>query len=525
VTRRSTILLLLAVLAVVSPQAVAQGSKTLIVAQAGDIDTLDNEKALGPSKNATIQCVDWQWLGYQVKTLPDGIKTVDMSKFVPRVLERWEDKVLPDGRAQYTGYLRKGIKHHNGNEVTAEDLRFNVLRRAAFKRDSLEVNLAGVTAETVKAVDRHTIQFNVPRPSRYFWHVWAQRTFYDSKFITEKAPGDQWGEEYLKKNCPASGPYKIVRWTPGVEMVMERNANWWGKAIGEEPKLDRIVFRTVPSVETRTLLLSKGEVDMAFDLPIQEIRNLRNARGVKILSIPSANMLFVGMNPKVKPFDNVDVRRALSYAFPYKEAIDKVYSGGARRLNGPLAAEVKGARRAAAYFTDLNRAKTLLAEAGYPNGFEAPLTYNAAFQAHEDLAVLFKSNLEKIGVRVNLQKMQSGQFASETREKRVAFFFYEVLWWIRDPQYFLDFSFDSTTYLNLTAYANADVDKLLQQLRTTADEKARDRIVGSIQNLIINDVPWIFVAQPNFNMAMRSNIDGYIAQNTELHHLWLVDKK
>jgi peptide/nickel transport system substrate-binding protein len=448
-----------------------------------------------------------------------------MGRFTPRVLERWDEKVLPDGRALYTGYLRKGLKHHNGNEVIAEDLRFNVLRRAAFKRDSLEVNLAGVTAETVKAIDRHTIQFNVPRPSRYFWHVWAQRTFYDSKYIAAKAPGDQWGEEYLKKNCPASGPFKIARWTPGVEMVMERNANWWGKAVGEEPKLDRIVFRTVPSVETRTLLLSKGDVDLAFDLPIQEIRNLRNAQGVKILSVPSSNMLYVGMNPKVLPFDNPNIRRAVAYAFPYKEAIDRVYSGSARRLNGPLAAEVRGARQTPMYVTDLDRAKKLLAEAGYPNGFEAPLTYSGAYQTHEDIAVLFKANLDKIGVRVKLQKMQPGQFASETREKRLGFFFYEVLWWIRDAQYFLDFSYDSTTYLNLTGYANPNVDKLLQQLRTTRDEKARDGIVNSIQTLIMNDAPWVFVAQPNFNLAMRSNIDGYVHQNTELHHLWLLNKR
>jgi peptide/nickel transport system substrate-binding protein len=177
------------------------------------------------------------------------------------------------------------------------------------------------------------------------------------------------------------------------------------------------------------------------------------------------------------------------------------------------------------YVTDLDRARRLLSEAGYPNGFEAPLTYNAAYQTHEDIAVLFKANLDKIGVRVKLQKMPSGQFASETREKRLGFFFYEVLWWIRDAQYFLDFSYDSTTYLNLTGYANPNVDKLLQQLRTTRDEKARDGIVNSIQTLVMNDAPWVFVAQPNFNLAMRNNIDGYVHQNTELHHLWLLNKR
>lgn len=508
------------------PMAAAQGRTVLVVAQSGDVDSLDNEKALGPSKNAIILCTDWQYIGYKPIQLKSGPMSVDVTKFVPRIVERWEDRPLPDGKHQYTLYVKRGLLHHSGNPVVAQDIAFSFQRRQAFRRDTLERTVGYFKADRdIEVVDDYTIRFTTERYSPLFYNILTQRNLYDSRRTKELAGSrDPWGEEYLKRNCVAGGPYKLARWNPGVEMVFDRWPEWWGNRTWEKTSADQVVLRIVPSVETRVLLLQRGQIDFAMDLPAKEINRLRNAPGIKVMSYPSLNQLYVGINPSIKPFDNVKVRRAMAHAFPYEAAIREVYGGEARRLNGPLPTGVLLARKVPAYSTDLNKAKALLAEAGFPNGFETTLVFDAKFQAHEDLAVLYKANLEKIGVRANIQAMPSPQFNTETRAKKIGLFFYEGLWWIADPLYMLNLSFYSAAHTNVSNYQNPRVDEMLDQANLTVDTKARLKILEQVQNFIIDDVAWIFVAQPNFNIAVRSNIEGYVHQNTELHHLWLLRK-
>ncbi|MDR7555485.1 MAG: ABC transporter substrate-binding protein [Armatimonadota bacterium] len=522
------LVLVLSVPALLAPGTAAQGRKVLVVAQAGDIDSLDNEKALGPSKNAIILCTDWQYLAFKPVQLKSGLWTVDTNVLVPRIVEKWEERALPNGRYQYAFQIKRGLKHQSGNPVTAHDIVFSMQRRQAFKRDTLERTLGRFEANKDLAVpDDYTLQINAAGVAPLlFKSVMTQRNLYDSKRVKELAgASDPWGEEYLKKNCVGGGPYRLSKWTPGVEMVFDRWPDWWGNQTWEKTTVDQIVLRVVPSVETRALLLQRGEVDIALDMPPREIDRLRSVQGVKILSYPSQNMLYVGINPVIKPFDNVKVRKAMALAFPYQTAIEQVFRGDARRLNGPVPTGVALARKVAAYSTDLNKAKGLLTEAGVPGGTEIALTLDAKFQTHEDLAVLYKANLEQLGLRVNIQKMPSAQFNTETRAKRIAFFFYEALWWVPDPLYILSLSFESKAHTNVSNYQNAQVDDMLAKALETADEKQRLRLLEQVQNFVIDDVGWVTVAQPNFNLAVRANIDRYVHQNTELHHLWLVQKK
>lgn len=528
---RLTVLFLILVLAlpvVVAPGAVAQSRKVLVVAQAGDIDSLDNEKALGPSKNAIILCSDWQYLGFKPVKLANGLMDVDVNTLAPRIVEKWETKRAADGRVQYILHVKRGLKHHSGNPVIAQDIAFALQRRRAFGRDTIERSLGRFEADKdLQVPDDYTLIINAAGPAPLlFGGVMTQRNVYDSKKVKELAgTKDPWGEEYLKKNCVAGGPYKLTRWTPGVEMVFDRWPEWWGNQTGEKTSIDQIVLRVVPSVETRSLLLQRGEVDVALDMPSKEINKLRAVKGVTVLSYPSNNLLYVGVNPAIKPFDNVKVRRAMANAYPYEATLKDVFRGDARRLNGPIPTGVKLARKVPAYSTNLEKAKALLAEAGIAPGTEITLTFDAKYQSHEDLAVLYKANLEKLGLRVNIQKMPTAQFNTETRAKKIGLFFYEALWWVADPLYILSLSFDSTAHTNVSGYRNAYADELLTKAFQTESENERLKILTTIQNFVIDDVAWVFVAQPNFNMVMRDTIGGYVHQNTELHHLWLLTKK
>lgn len=507
--------------------AAAPKPKVLIVAQSGDVDSLDNDKSLGPSKASIILYSDWQWLGYK-KVRAGDVTVVDTSEIVPRIVEKWETKDLPDGRAQYTLHVRKGMKHLSGNPITAHDLLFSLERRRAMKRDSLEKTQGffEATSEYVKLVDDYTLQVTTRQPSRFFFQMWTQRNIYDSAKVKKEAgPNDPWGQEYLKKNAAGGGPFILKKWTPGVELEFEKNPNWWGSAIGEAVKLDKIMVRVIPSTETRVLLLRRGEIDIAFDLPQKEINSLRNVQGVKVISAPSTNQLYVGMNPAIQPFDNVKVRQAMNYAFPHKDAIDKVFVGAARRMTGAVQIGLPGSLDKPMYETDLDKAKALLAEAGFSSGLTVPLTYDGGNQIHEDLAVLFQANLAKIGVKAELQKMQTAQFRTATGKKSLPFFFYEALWWIEDAGYSLDLGFLCGGHNNVANYCDKALDKELEEVRSIRDDKERNARYLTINKKLVEQAPWVFVAHPNFNLAMRDNIDGYVYQNTQLHHLWLLDKK
>ncbi len=518
----------LAVSSVTTPQAGAQARKTLVVAQAGDVDSLDNEKALGPSKNAIILCSDWQYIGFAPKQLPNGQWTVDVDKLAPRVIERWDERTLPGGRYQYTFQVKRGLKHRSQNPVTAHDIVFALQRRQAFGRDTLERSLGRFEADKdLRVINDYTLQINAAGAAPLlFKSVMTQRNLYDSKRVKELAgANDPWGEQFLQRNCIGGGPYQLRRWTAAVEMIFDRWPEWWGNDTWERTDIDQIVLRTIPSVETRSLLLQRGEVDVALDMPTRELQRLRTVQGVKVLSYPSQNLLYIGLNPSIKPFDNPRIRRAVSLAFPYENAISQIYRGDARRLNGPIPSGVALARQQPPFNTNLEQARAALAEAGVPAGTEIVLTFDARHATHEDLAVLYKANLEQIGLRVNIQKMPTAQFNTETRAKKLGFFFYEALWWVADPLYILSLTFESKSHTNVTGYANPRADQMINQALDLRTEQERNRLLDQAQNFILEDIAAVYVAQPNFNMVMRSNIDRYVHQNTELHHLWLLQKK
>lgn len=525
VARKVLVLALIAVLAA-GFAGCAQGPaqpKTLVIANPGDIETIDNDRSVGPAKNAIINFAEWQWIGYGQKTGANDVLMSDTTKLVPRVVESWKVEPQPDGTCKYTLKVRKGVTFHSGNELTAEDLKFGMLRRAGLERDWLE-NTQGfwfASEDTCKVIDKYTLECTTERQG-LFLHIYTQRWVLDSKLVKENsAADDPWGTKYLAKNPATGGAFKVTTWVPGVEMVMERFPEWWGP----KPKLDKIVWRVIPSVSDRVLLLKAGEVDVAMDLPVKEINALKGTPGVKIVTAPSTNQLFIAMNPQMPPFDNLKLRQAFSYAFPYQEVIDNIYKGAATDMPGPVPAGVPGYTQPTRRFTtDLDKARQLLQESGLSN-VEVTLTYNAGFQTHEDIAIIFQNSLTQIGVKCNLEKLASGQFNSLLLKKQVPFFFYEALAWIRSPGYILNMNFQSTAHTNQWDYRNAAVDDLLARAGLENDPAAANAMFKQVEGILLEDAPMINIAQPNFNLAMRDNLTGYVVQNTELHHFWLLNKK
>jgi peptide/nickel transport system substrate-binding protein len=501
--------------------------KVLRIAQAGDIERLDLRVQVGTAKDVVNTMSDWPLLDRPEKVLPNGIIVTDMSgKLIGRIVKEWKTEVLPDGRAKQWFYIRSGIKFHSGNELTAEDLKWYMVCQAQNGRDYLHRSLGGMYGkgeleDKIQIVDKYTMTVITMGPRPFFWDIWAQRSIMDSKLVMQNATKDDpWAEKWAYNQDTGSGPYSLGTWIPGVRMELNKFKNYWSTP----PKFDKLIFQVIPSLAGRIMLLKKGEVDVALNIPDRDMNDLAKTPGVKVWSFPSGRQTYIGMNANQAPFNDINLRLALSYAFPYDEVIKGVYANNATPLNGPITAASAIALKERMYNTDLVKAKEYLDKATKGKPLTLTLAYNDELPQLEQLGMLFQQSLKKIGVELKLQVVPRAQYLAQTRDRKLPFVIDEGLAWIQDPIYLIQMWYLSDSYINIIGYKNAKVDELSYKGLSIADKTERDKVSAEAQALIMKDVPWIFIASPDFRIATRDDITGVAYRNTEMTYWWNLDR-
>ena len=500
--------------------------KVLVTCQAGDIAVLDKHQSTGPAQNTLINIYDWQWLLFAPAVDANGV-AYSTKELIPGPVQDWKTVVHDDGTCTHTFYLVEGAVFHSGNPVTAADFKYTLRRRAALGRDYIHTFLGAMYGLEedfdlhVRVVDDYTLEVDAKQSMPLFWDIWAQRIYFDSELVKANAtPDDPWALQYVAKNDCGSGPYVLDKWIPGVEVQLSRFANYWGEA----SYFDRIVWRIIPDLASRILLLKSGVVDIAFNIPMKEALSLESEPGIKVISGPSGNQLAIQMNASVPPFDNEDLRWALTYAFPYDEIIPSIYQGNAQANFGPIPAGFKGALAERRFNTDLALAREYVEKAGYADGITLTLTYQVGFVEHEQIGILFKENLKQIGVDLELRQLPTGQFQTGTKEQSIGMLIAETLGWIQTAEYYFNLNFNSVSSANYNGYGTPEVDALIMPSLSEPDPVRQTELNQQMQELILADASWIYLCQPNFVLAMRDDIEGYVVQNTELHHLWLLSR-
>ena len=503
--------------------------KVLIIAQAGDVATIDNQQSVGPAKNATIQIYDWQLLRFKSVLGPKG-KTLSVHPrdMIPGIIVAWKAIPNNDGSCIQKMRIRPGAVFHSGNPVTAHDLKYAWIRRAALGRDLHHRQLGAMYTykeglnESIKIIDDLNLEVKTKKCMPLFYDTTAtHKTYFDSKLVKENSTSeDPWGLKFVAKNDAGSGPFTIKDWKVGNEMVLERFENYYGP----RPPIDKMIFKTVPDLSSRVLLLKNGDIDIALNIPQRELNHLKKDPNINVVSAPSGNKLFIGMSNNLEPFNNKNVRLALTYAFPYEAVFKSVFTTGAQKLYGPIPTGVEGALSKRMYSTDLKKAKNLLNQANLGNNINLTIKWQTGNPTHEKIAILFKDNLKKIGVNLKIQQLPVGQFSTGIRSKKLDFFVTESLAWVLTPEYIGSLNYVSKNAWNTVSYSNKRVDELVEKALNEANNQKRLKLNIEMQEIILSDVPYIYVAQPDFQLAMRANIVGYTAQNTGLHHLWMVDK-
>jgi peptide/nickel transport system substrate-binding protein len=500
--------------AIFSAKAQARNETLLIVSESGP----NNLDIHGVGTNVPGYEVSWncydRLISHEMKTGPSGQPYYDKEKFKPELAED-----MNIGDMSVTFKLKKKATFQDGTPITAKDVKWSFDRAVTVGGfPTFQMGAGSLSKpEQFVVVDDHTFRVDFLRKDRLTIPDLAVvvpcvvHSELVKKHATEKDP---WGLEYTKLNTVGSGAYKVTSWTAGSEVIMERNDNWIG---GPLPKIKRVIWRMVPSAGNRRALLERGDADISYELPNKDFVELKDSGKLNIVSTPFSNGIqYLGMNVKNPPFDNLKVRQAVAYAIPYQKIMDAVLFG----LGGPLFGAAADKPTDVAwpqphkYNTDIAKAKALMAEAGYPNGFETTLSFDLGFATvNEPMAVLIQESLGQIGIKTTINKIPGSNFRTELNKKVLPLYINVFSGWLDYPEYFFIWCYHGkNSIFNTMSYQSPEMDGYIEAAVISAakgDKANYEKDVKNFVDLAYKDLPRIPVFQPYSNVAMQKNVSGY----------------
>jgi peptide/nickel transport system substrate-binding protein len=452
-------------------------------------------------------CYD-RLLSLTVEKDANGVDHANATEPAPELAEEWNDS----GHS-ITFKLRKNATFHNGAPVTAKDVKWSLERAiAAGGNPRFQLSTASLTdPKQFVAVDDHTFRIDYDRFDRQTLPnlAFSVPNILNSELIEKNAaPSDPWGLEWSKNNLAGGGAYKIVERTPD-SITYARFDDWKS---GPLPKMERVVWRIVPSPSTRRALLERGDIDVSNEFPPRDIVEMEHEGKVKVYATPIDNAVqFVVMNEKMAPFDNVKVRRAIAYAIPYQKIMDAALYNKARPLFGGSNAVTDATwPQRSPFDTDLAKAKSLLVEAGLPNGFATTFSFDAGSASIlEPMSALIQESLAQIGVAVTLDKISGANWRAGFSSKKLPFLTNLFAGWLNYPNYYFEMALGKTSIFNSGAYDNASMLSMLHEARFERDPKKYDEAVKTFIQSTFDEVASIPLYQPYAYVAMQKDVSGY----------------
>ena len=465
-----------------------------------------------PGYEVSWNCYD-RLISHEMKSV-DGKPYYDRDKFK---MELAEDMNVGD--MSVTFKLKKKATFQDGTPVTAKDVKWSLDRAVSVGGfPTFQMGAGSLTKkEQFVVVDDNTFRVDFARKDRLTIPDLAvivpcvMNSGLVQKNATEKDP---WGVEYTKQNTAGSGAYKVTSWVPGTEVIMERNDAWVG---GKLPETKKIIWRIVPSAGNRRALLERGDADISYDLPNKDFVELKSAGKLDIVSTPYSNGIqYIGMNVKIPPFDNPKVRQAVAYAIPYQKIMDAVLFGLAKPMYGaPAGSPTQVAwPQPHGYSIDIAKAKALLSDAGFPNGFETTISFDLGFAGvNEPICVLVQESLAQIGIKATINKIPGANWRTELNKKVLPLYTNVFSGWLDYPEYFFIWCYHGkNSIFNTMSYQSKTMDDFIDGAVTAAangDKATYEKDVKGMVDTAYADMPRIPLYQPYVNVAMQKNVSGY----------------
>jgi len=513
----------------------ATAQKTLVVAVEGGIDTFDPAFSVGSTPTQTVSVNVFETLirpKIVERTARDGTayKTVDMEQLVGQLAGDWAFDQKDPNTVIFN--LRKGVRYHSGTIFNADAVILGM--RRIFESQSITTFLVGMggvvtRADQFRRLADYTLALEMKQGNLL---TLKNLTIYNSAAVdpadlrAQATPSDPWALDWFKKNMGSgTGPYLLSSYVPGDRIVLKAHPNYY---LGK-PKIDQVVMKIVPDPAQRALLLRTGAVDMANQVPVRELDALKKVPSLKVLSFPTTNQDRLMMNNSILPFNNKLLRKAVAYAIPYDLIVRQVYRGYARVPVGPIEDGMPTSDMTAwPYRYDPGRARTLLAEAGYPGGKGLPpikLSIRIGNEEQEREAVIVQDALSKIGIKVTIEKLPFATFNELQQGGKLQFFIDDWISWVNDPYYHMFWNFHSKSPTNYVRFRRPEVDKIIDTYMLSRDAKARAEASRRAQKLISEDVPQVYLASPNFNVVLNKKVTGYIYFNDQLTRFFYMDRE
>jgi peptide/nickel transport system substrate-binding protein len=285
------------------------------------------------------------------------------------------------------------------------------------------------------------------------------------------------------------------------------NTNYYRAGL---PKNGGLVFREIADPQERISLLKSGDLHAAFQIAPKDAAALRDSgeANVKLVTAPSTWNWALAFTNSMKPFDNKQVRQAISYAIPYDTIISDVMHGLARPSKGLIVPGMPTSDQSFwNYNTDLAKAKQLLTAAGYPDGFESSIDVVIGRAEDEQMAVFIQANLQQIGVTVTINKLAEAQYQDNRNNAKSPMQVIEWFSWVNDPFYHMYWNLLSTnTFTNSARYSNPEVDKLIMAGLYEADTAKRESMSKDVQKIVVDDAPWAFLFARDFFVPVAKNL-------------------
>lgn len=488
-TFRNRLVAAVAALSIVSGAALAQD--TIRIAQALAQNILSPAEATG-LPDATV-----------IRTMFEGLVGFTDGELVPELATAWTSN---DDATSFTFTLREGVTFHDGTPFDAQAVQdyyawvMDPDGRGARGRSLLRL------MESVDVLAPNEVRINLSSPNGAFIYLLAT----SNARIASPTAVATYGDD-LAKNPVGTGPFRFVSWEEGQQVVVERNPDYWG----EKAQVDRLEFLVVNNAATRVAMLQSGEVHYIETLPPQLAPTIAADANLEVLSTPANFSRILQLNTTKEPFTDVRVRQALNYAVDKETLVDVVFGGNATVLTAPLVSTAFGHAPQPPYAYDPQRARDLLAEAGYADGFEMTvLTFTG--DEYRTAGQVLQQMFAEVGVRLILDQQERGalveQIFKPLEENPTQAALVGANAATGDADLALTVSFTRQSFPpasnNWSFYSNDRVEELVVAGRETGDPAARQAAYAEAQAIIWQDAPWVFLYSPNTIAGRSLEITG-----------------
>lgn len=438
----------------------------------------------------------------------------------PALAESWE--VSEDGLS-YTFKLRQGVKYHDGADFNAEAAKIGLDRIKEINQGPASL-MSDISA--VEAVDAQTLKITLSRPNVFFLGVLPKLALVSPQAIeAHKTEADPLAQDFFATNGVGTGPYKFDSWTKGSQIVLVKNTDYWQEWLPNTA--DRVILRVDADISTALQLLGQGQIDMLGAVGPDDSIAAKDLPGVKLVEQPQFQVSILTLNTNNKPLDNPKVREAIKYAFDYQAFAD-FFQGLGETPTGPLPKNAEGADPSLpVQKQDLEKAKQLLAEAGYPDGGIKLRYLGLKGLSYEEFAgTLLQQNLAELGIELEQILVPWPQMPPTMADKATApdISYLNMSMFTNDPTFILRTSYfsgntaDKGGY-NWSYYADPEVDKWLDEIPTIQDEQKRNEALYKLQQKIVADVPTLYVVTPTLAQPVRENIEGAVYETLDYNYL------